>query len=207
MSTASSARSAATTSRAPPTATHLGLHHLGQHTQADANAQRQQPVLGGAHQLAQHFLHARRQRQHLQRTRHPDPRRIVHDALLSLDKEHQHRLTRLALCRQSQPQPAIRTGPARTSRHSARVGIVAHAALDRHRAEHLVDRGPQRLEPVEHDAHALLHVQAAVHEVCNSRWTGGATSDGVVLALEPFRNAGLPAPISPPRRPDRLHEL
>lgn len=41
----------------------LGLHHLSQHTQADTHAQRQQPLLGGADQLAQRLLHTRRQRQ------------------------------------------------------------------------------------------------------------------------------------------------
>jgi hypothetical protein len=41
----------------------LGFHHLGQHAEPDADAQRQQPVLRGVHQLAQRLLHARRQRQ------------------------------------------------------------------------------------------------------------------------------------------------
>ena len=41
----------------------LGLEHLGQHTEPDADAQRKQPVLRGVDQLAQRVLHARRQRQ------------------------------------------------------------------------------------------------------------------------------------------------
>jgi len=43
--------------------------------------------------------------------------------------------------------------------------LVANAALHRHRAEHLVDRGPERLAAIEHDEHALLDIQSAVHEV------------------------------------------
>jgi hypothetical protein len=43
--------------------------------------------------------------------------------------------------------------------------LVANAALDRHRAEHLADRRPQRLAAVEHGQDALLDVQAAVDEV------------------------------------------
>ena len=43
--------------------------------------------------------------------------------------------------------------------------LVAHAALHRHGPEHLGDGGPQRLGSVEHDEHALLDIQPAVHEV------------------------------------------
>ena len=39
----------------------LFLEQLGQHAQADADAQRQQPFLRRADQLPQRFLHARRQ--------------------------------------------------------------------------------------------------------------------------------------------------
>ena len=41
----------------------LALHHLGQHAQADADAQRQQPIPRGVNQLAERRLHPRRQRQ------------------------------------------------------------------------------------------------------------------------------------------------
>ena len=44
--------------------------------------------------------------------------------------------------------------------------LVTHAALDRGAgAEHVVDRGPECLGAVDHDQHALLDVEAAVHEV------------------------------------------
>src|SRR5664279_909324 len=39
----------------------LGLHHLAQHAQPDAHAERQQPLLCGAHELSERFLHTRRQ--------------------------------------------------------------------------------------------------------------------------------------------------
>ena len=41
----------------------LALHHLGQHAQPDADAQRQQPILRRVDELAERLLHARRQRQ------------------------------------------------------------------------------------------------------------------------------------------------
>jgi hypothetical protein len=44
--------------------------------------------------------------------------------------------------------------------------FVAHTTVDGHRAEHLVDGGPERLAAIEDDEHALLDVQAAVDEVC-----------------------------------------
>ncbi|MDX6681558.1 MAG: hypothetical protein QOG94_1597, partial [Solirubrobacteraceae bacterium] len=37
----------------------LVFHQLGQHTQADTDAQREQSFLRGADELAQRFLHAR----------------------------------------------------------------------------------------------------------------------------------------------------
>ena len=44
--------------------------------------------------------------------------------------------------------------------------LVANAALHRRvDAEHVADGLAQRLGAVEHDEHALLDIQAAVHEV------------------------------------------
>ena len=43
--------------------------------------------------------------------------------------------------------------------------LVTHTPLDGHGPEHLADRGPQRLGSVEHDEHALLDIQPALHEV------------------------------------------
>src|SRR5580693_1299573 len=39
----------------------LGLHHLVQNAQADTNAEGQQPLLGGAEEIPECFLHPRRQ--------------------------------------------------------------------------------------------------------------------------------------------------
>ena len=43
--------------------------------------------------------------------------------------------------------------------------LVTDAALHRHGAEHFVDGRAQRLAAIEDDEHALLDIQAAVHEV------------------------------------------
>jgi hypothetical protein len=41
----------------------LGLEHLAEHAEPDADAQREQAVLRRVHQLAERLLHARRQRE------------------------------------------------------------------------------------------------------------------------------------------------
>src|SRR5215212_8687876 len=75
----------------------------------------------------------------------------------------------------SRDEYVLEAAPGR-GRHRFMTFLVADAALDRHRAEHVVDGRSQRLAAVEDDEHALLDVQAAVDEVGEQ-----VPRDGLVL--------------------------